>query len=49
MRREYRKEEAMRRMTNEQARRFEALIRENEKLKRKIKKLKKKSKKQSDR
>ena len=44
MRREYRKEEAMRRMTNEQARRFEALIRENEKLKKKLKKLKKKLK-----
>lgn len=39
-----RKEKAMKKMTNEQARRFEELIKENEKLKAKNKKLKKKLK-----
>ena len=39
--------EELKAMTNEQARRFEYLIRENEKLKRKLKRLKKKYKKLS--
>lgn len=34
----------MKKMTNEQARRFEELIKDNEKLRRKLKKLKKKLK-----
>ena len=38
------KERPMKRMTTEQARRFEELIKENEKLRRKLKKLKKKLK-----
>ena len=40
-----RKEQKIKKMTNEQARRFEELIKENEKLKAKNKKLKKKLKK----